>query len=101
VNLRRLQLFHSRYSLGMEIAAAIRRAIICLLVNAGIAYLVIRYFNGVIAFAVIIFLAYRLFDRCVRMLGPLVGPPEPTVTGGTRVEERRTLRRAGMLGKRL
>jgi hypothetical protein len=98
--MRRLHRIHAGFILGGTLLRAFRRAVFALLLTAGCIWLIQRSFDerpaALLAVCVIIWWLRKIF----RIIAELLGPPEPNVTGGTRIEKRRVLRRAGMLKRR-
>lgn len=79
-------------------AAIFKIGVGLLLIAASVAAPVVGFRNPFLALLliVIVMLSGRFIMRSIR---DLVGPPLPPVTSRTRLETRRALRRAGLLGR--
>jgi hypothetical protein len=97
MRLQRLHRIHAGFILGASLLRAFRRAVFALLLTAGCIWLVEKSFNErpatLLAGCVIIW----WIRKVIRIVGELLGPPEPAVKSKTRLERRRALRRAGLL----
>jgi|HubBroStandDraft_3_1064219.scaffolds.fasta_scaffold00850_2 hypothetical protein len=96
----RLQRIHAGVILGATILRALRKIAFTLVLMAAFICAANWSFGSrpaTLLTACVILWGVR---KIARRVGELLGPPEPTYSTGARVEKRRVLRRAGMLGGR-
>jgi hypothetical protein len=95
-----LQRFHGACLIAVAVGFALFRMVLGLLLIAGCSWLIHKGFTspGAIALLGVLIIVGVIF--IIGALGPLVGPPIPSVKSSTRLETRRALRRAGLLRRR-
>jgi hypothetical protein len=94
------QQIHAVCDAAIRITAALIKMAIGFAMLAGCAWVIAVGFTNPIVMAALGLIGIIAFIIVTTGLGAIVGPPVPHVKGSVRLETRRALRRAGMLGKR-
>jgi hypothetical protein len=98
--MERLHRLHGGFITGAAVVRALRGMAFVLLLVAGAIWVINRSFSTRPATVLIVCVVIWGLRSMLRTLGELLGPPEPFVKSGTRLETRRALRRAGLVRRR-
>ena len=97
--MRRLHRIHAGFIFGVSLLRTLGRIAFAFLLVAACIWLIQRSFTDRPAIVLIVCVVIWGVRKAIRIVGEFLGPPEPTVNGGTQLEKRRALRRARMLGR--
>jgi hypothetical protein len=96
----RLQRVHAVVILAAKALRAARKIAFTLVLMVGLIWAANWSFGSRPATVLTVCLIIWGLRKVARRVGELLGPPEPTYSTGARVEKRRALRRAGIIGGR-
>lgn len=98
--MRALQWLYAAWVMAVAIMRALLRTLIGLLMIATSLWIIYSGFHETPWIAVLGVFTVWGGAIILNALGPLIGPPQTSGDGGTRLERRKILRRTGMIGRR-